>query len=190
RLRRSHSVVALTLRCCLRKRDAAFATGGAPAVVSSVSWSAVDAIRVGGTGSSPACAGTTLTRLRILPSSPDQPRMRGDDLQGGVAGKEYAGSAPHARGRPNSGSAPPRRAWISPACAGTTLHLLQRQGGRRDQPRMRGDDMHRDGTPEVRHGSAPHARGRQRVRLAQTPDMWISPACAGTTRLHPAQHRV
>src|SRR5690606_25438861 len=109
---------------------------------------------------SPACAGTTDSPHRWHVVLVDQPRMRGDDAGSSSMSFARAGSAPHARGRPEGALG--YRLWhrispacagttavflrvgrlrrISPACAGTTTSMVPTGGRTKDQPRMRGDD--------------------------------------------------
>ena len=56
--------------------------------------------RLAGTvGITPACAGKTRARLRWATSSPDHPRMRGEDFHQSENDHRDGGSPPHARGR-------------------------------------------------------------------------------------------
>ena len=70
---------------------------------------------------SPACAGTTGAGGCAVFDDRDQPRVRGDDSKCRSAAAIPDGSAPRARGRRPLPPGPREGAWISPACAGTTL---------------------------------------------------------------------
>ena len=131
----------------------------------------------------PACAGKTGFFSASGPRAKDHPRMRGEDLSGGVGGAATAGSPPHARGRLIApfGRQLPRR--ITPACAGKTMlkaiDVLRPQ----DHPRMRGEDCGGLDMGVEAAGSPPHARGRPGFRTRGSSGCRITPACAGKTRV-------
>ena len=88
----------------------------------------------------PACAGKTYTRSGMFSTTPDHPRMRGEDAHadGGHAPRD--GSPPHARGRLVLSSRKWQSPWITPACAGKTYGIPSAASSATDHPRMRGED--------------------------------------------------
>ena len=92
--------------------------------------------------------------------------MRGEDVKKTDAISWQSGSPPHARGRRGhpqpSGSQP----GITPACAGKTLRSGDQIYGRRDHPRMRGEDRLTFPASPAGRGSPPHARGRRHGDVA------------------------
>ncbi len=134
------------------------------------------------TGTTPACAGTTVAPAAASAGGRDHPRMRGDHVDHQVSLAEQRGPPPHARGPPW----PPY--WLgsqmgtTPACAGTTG--VPRRGPQieRDHPRMRGDHCLMPRTTLRRPGPPPHARGPPDGSVDQGPPTGTTPACAGTTR--------
>ncbi len=139
-------------------------------------------------GLTPACAGTSRTRLW------------------GWSGRE--GSPPRARGR-STGPAPPTHPLgLTPACAGTSRRASRHKSRKRAHPRVRGDvDGARAGGVGVR-GLTPacagtsewirststvrQCRAHPRVRGDVTGDpgpevsRGLTPACAGTSTAHSA----
>ena len=131
----------------------------------------------------PACAGKTqVWRVWWTPHG-DHPRMRGEDTYITNTRFPENGSPPHARGRRHIACTLTYDDRITPACAGktepTTLYMTNVE----DHPRMRGEDVFAPFVPPFERGSPPHARGRQ-VGLRGSPlGEWITPACAGKTKL-------
>ena len=109
----------------------------------------------------PACAGKTLRAEYSESTSPDHPRMRGEDQH--LASNVFleTGSPPHARGRRSGARRGSYRQRITPACAGKTVIRTAFARKYTDHPRMRGEDcdMHSPTLPPA--GSPPHARGRR-----------------------------
>ena len=69
----------------------------------------------------PACAGSTLERMRKRPPEWDHPRMRGEHIASSASLSSAMGSSPHARGARCDGEKAPNDKGIIPACAGSTL---------------------------------------------------------------------
>ena len=69
----------------------------------------------------PACAGKTRPMRLYIALSTDHPRMRGEDRAVMVLITAFAGSPPHARGRPMAGISECETPRITPACAGKTF---------------------------------------------------------------------
>ncbi len=129
----------------------------------------------------PACAGTTPGRRpRSRPRS-DQPRLRGDDVDGGDAEVRVQGPTPPARGRPAGRRAQRRGRGTDPACAGTTHRRPPQRRRQGDQPRLRGDDSRISVLLIVVTGPTPPARGRPPRQRPGGTKTRTNPACAGTT---------
>ncbi len=111
-------------------------------------------------GITPACAGKTNASISDRPSRRDHPRMRGEDLHVAENDGGVRGSPPHARGRLGNTHSLRSCQRITPACAGKTTTHLAGATGRRDHPRMRGEDRERSTLSARCRGSPPHARGR------------------------------
>ena len=75
-------------------------------------------------GITPACAGTTDTKEIIKGGTGDHPRMCGDHKQWQQYLRSMMGSPPHVRGPLLLVFLGIVLAGITPACAGTTLHML------------------------------------------------------------------
>ena len=91
-------------------------------------------------GNTPACAGTTFDTLMIVVAAPEHPRVRGDD-QGILYLDSIAwGTPPRARGRPTRARYRWSTSGNTPACAGTTYGGEPCGSGRKEHPRVRGDD--------------------------------------------------
>ena len=69
-------------------------------------------------GITPACAGKRPVTPALIPSSPDHPRVRGEELSKLTSSAGNGGSPPRARGRVHSGFIQVVHAGITPACAG------------------------------------------------------------------------
>ena len=129
----------------------------------------------------PACAGKTIPSASWRTTSPDHPRMRGEDRHAVNRDAKQPGSPPHARGRPDRARTQDMGLRITPACAGKTVNQSARDRSTPDHPRMRGEDLPGKKAGYYAHGSPPHARGRQPARRGSGKGQRITPACAGKT---------
>ena len=129
----------------------------------------------------PACAGKT---AKILPNAfplRDYPRVRGEDRVTKRLWPNRQGLPPRARGRPRTRRTA-REAWgTTPACAGKTPPCRTRKPGRRDYPRVRGEDPEAALEEFVIQGLPPRARGRRCRRCRSCRFSGTTPACAGKT---------
>ena len=131
------------------------------------------------TGITPACAGKMLITPPILRITGDHPRMRGENVlrvNGYMAGQ---GSPPHARGKFVRWQLVPLPPGITPACAGKMATWCNGKKGRRDHPRMRGENGIWKAAWRTGRGSPPHARGKSNRHKACQRLSGITPACAG-----------
>ena len=132
-------------------------------------------------GITPACAGTTEVCGGGGRESGDYPRVCGDDNQRRPAEAPTMGLPPRVRGRPPDGQFRGVGRGMTPACAGTTRRWRPRPAGRRDYPRVCGDDPASLTTGSGLWGLPPRVRGRPQGGLPCTVCLGITPACAGTT---------
>ena len=109
----------------------------------------------------PACAGTTGWSRSPPRTTPEDPRVCGDDVQRQVAHRRLGGRPPRVRGRPHDTAADDPSEGKTPACAGTTFWAQM-------------DYL----TPQ---GRPPRVRGRRRGLRRRVRGRGKTPACAGTT---------
>ena len=115
-------------------------------------------------GITPACAGSRAPSATIITTSPDHPRMRGEQLDGDLDRLVLD--------------------RITPACAGSSHRSARRARATQDHPRMRGEQDARHDGPLVGAGSPPHARGAGLRDGEARPGSGITPACAGSRLVH------
>ena len=111
-------------------------------------------------GTTPACAGTTSWGGLRFEQVGDDPRVRGDDHSRRRACRSLRGRPPRARGRPRDHPHRPAGRRTTPACAGTTATRPTSSPMRRDDPRVRGDDLSITPESATYRGRPPRARGR------------------------------
>ncbi len=109
----------------------------------------------------PACAGTTMTKHARNQRPLVHPRVRGDNVIGGLADVMIDGSPPRARGQRCNNPHGATQTRFTPACAGTTSGNQDETLLAEVHPRVRGDN----------------GRGVLEIRR----DFRFTPACAGTT---------
>ena len=89
------------------------------------------------------------------------------------------GSPPRVRGKAFSMISPISRARITPACAGKSILQLGNNFRRWDHPRVCGEKRELDEIAEKGEGSPPRVRGKGLNWPQITPEVRITPACAG-----------
>ena len=89
----------------------------------------------------------------------DHPRMCGDHTPLYQHYVHHQGSPPHVRGPLDMYHPPINFPGITPACAGTTVHIFRITVRIRDHPRMCGDHIMIVERMPLRGGSPPHVRG-------------------------------
>ena len=87
----------------------------------------------------PAYAGSTAPSARRSSSKEDHPRIRGEHKSAPTGHTPRDGSSPHTRGAHRRRRTPNQNHRIIPAYAGSTTRCLQRNSGRADHPRIRGE---------------------------------------------------
>ena len=127
----------------------------------------------------PACAGKSSVRQRVLLSLWDYPRMCGEKTGFGKSAFTKSGSPPHVRGKGERKTGKTRRVGITPACAGKRMHQWCRKIANWDHPRMCGEKplgLAPAGWPS---GSPPHVRGKVDEEHIAEGRIRITPAYAG-----------
>ncbi len=157
-----------------------------------------------GTGTTPACAGTTRRGSAAPPSGRDHPRVRGDHRTMAWMCGCQPGPPPRARGPRLPLGRQQGPAGTTPACAGTTSSPSTWTARPEDHPRVRGDHVHRHRGVETVSGTTPACAGTTIPRAVMTVSSpgppprargprprdgprgagpGTTPACAGTTRV-------
>ena len=109
----------------------------------------------------PACAGKSLiSDLYTLPGQ-DHPRMCGEKCKWAQLSRQLKGSPPHVRGKASAKPPPPPGSWITPACAGKSIHRATARDDGGDHPRMCGEKLLRSAPILSPPGSPPHVRGKE-----------------------------
>ena len=119
----------------------------------------------GGSGLTPACAGTSPGDARLRLADGAHPRVRGDVRCEPVQVGGVEGSPPRARGRLPAVSSAASARGLTPACAGTSCAPSCRHPEPRAHPRVRGDVWPYVASQLELLGSPPRARGRHRLAV-------------------------
>ena len=130
-------------------------------------------------GITPACAGNSHRDSPLGRRIRDHPRLRGEQIAGGLADLTREGSPPLARGTVTTCPRERKYAGITPACAGNSPeqpHCLLRK---KDHPRLRGEQSMGRLQGRNQAGSPPLARGTDFERRYGRAYRGITPACAG-----------
>ena len=129
----------------------------------------------------PACAGNTLTAIRVTRLTGDHPRVCGEHPSTRTVRAFTIGSSPRVRGTLEVVHLAGEYPGIIPACAGNTLigrGALPRSG---DHPRVCGEHPGGHEVEWDRSGSSPRVRGTPRQHDRARERRGIIPACAGNT---------
>ena len=138
--------------------------------------------RASGLGITPAYAGKSHKVRLQAPGRWDHPRVCGEELMTRSAAPAGAGSPPRMRGRGCviHFSCPPY--GITPAYAGKSAGGHGGQSGRRDHPRVCGEEAPNEKPVERTPGSPPRMRGRVASACSSVIPARITPAYAGKRR--------
>ena len=131
----------------------------------------------------PAGAGNTMPPSRPATAPAVHPRWRGEHDTGVDVLQGFGGSSPLARGtqdRARHGRAHHR---FIPAGAGNTYSSQRSRSLSAVHPRWRGEHLTVLGSPSMRSGSSPLARGTHIVVDPHIPSMRFIPAGAGNTAM-------
>ena len=129
----------------------------------------------------PACAGSTNGSEERLVYNEDHPRLRGEYSSRCQTFQKLPGSPPLARGVPVADIVAACDKRITPACAGSTIKQKMSGFPRQDHPRLRGEYVLDYKYKRGEVGSPPLARGVHLMWYPCLPQVWITPACAGST---------
>ena len=91
------------------------------------------------------------------------------------------GSPPRVRGKHWDKAWHGLKERITPACAGKTFKEVGACAGKKDHPRVCGENYGLQGSPWCQEGSPPRVRGKLLAWWTQDPNYRITPACAGKT---------
>ena len=132
----------------------------------------------------PACAGNSPTSTTSSTTSPDHPRVCGEQIAMDINWMHFTGSSPRVRGTVSR-----LHRWligrrIIPACAGNSGTGHERASPDPDHPRVCGEQHGPCMRLTVRAGSSPRVRGTAIKALHHRMPSRIIPACAGN-RDHP-----
>src|SRR5699024_3931308 len=112
-------------------------------------------------GTTPACAGSTPSRVMARHCAGDHPRVRGEHPPASHSSHSPVGPPPRTRGAPGAARPAPPVRGTTPACAGSTSRSL-------------GQNLGKLGPP-------PRARGAPTGHRGRTSRGGTTPACAGST---------
>ena len=129
----------------------------------------------------PACAGNSILLALQNSLAKDHPRVCGE--QENIRGQhgKGLGSPPRVRGTANAAHCFHVAGRITPACAGNRPPPWAENGGRKDHPRVCGEQSNLISPVSMVQGSPPRVRGTDHA-LAQNAMLdRITPACAGNS---------
>ena len=127
----------------------------------------------------PACAGNSIPQHTCPPCKWDHPRLRGEQCFSPGRLAAGIGSPPLARGTANRNQCRRCPRGITPACAGNRRISSPYKRGKKDHPRLRGEQHHGTHIQNMPRGSPPLARGTVLHSARLPPCGGITPACAG-----------
>ncbi len=133
-------------------------------------------------GTIPACAGSRGTVGRRSSGWWDHPRVRGEQPAERVRGQGRLGPSPRARGADGRSQRTQLDTGTIPACAGSSQPRGGSRSGRRDHPRVRGEQSLGNLASGVAGGPSPRARGAVRDQRPAVHLVGTIPACAGSSR--------
>ena len=107
--------------------------------------------------------------------------MCGEQLRFTTQGKPLVGSPPRVRGTVELGGPGSTRSRITPACAGNRRRKTPSASGKRDHPRVCGEQPSPSSTTQQARGSPPRVRGTEFGDSNVYQAGRITPACAGNS---------
>ena len=113
-------------------------------------------------GITPACAGNSRAAHQSRGHGGDHPRLRGEQRNCPAHKLSDTGSPPLARGTVAAFLCSVHLLRITPACAGNSILIIGRKNGKRDHPRLRGEQTLVNPNMEIDEGSPPLARGTEK----------------------------
>ena len=140
---------------------------------------------VRGSGTIPACAGSSGAGSGRRAGARDHPRVRGEQCTPRAAAVFLQGPSPRARGAEHPRLRGRRHGGTIPACAGSRSSASSTPRSTRDHPRVRGEQPEGQDEPQRWLGPSPRARGAEVRRVAQHLLDGTIPACAGSRSRSP-----
>ena len=132
-------------------------------------------------GITPACAGKTDYAQALPASSEDHPRVCGENPVANKLHDIFRGSPPRVRGKRTDYVLRIEHRRITPACAGKTVPFVKQRKCKEDHPRVCGENWIIARKVTIRPGSPPRVRGKLFCLTPTSPQIGITPACAGKT---------
>ena len=129
----------------------------------------------------PACAGKTNDEEGKGLIQKDHPRVCGENVPFSLFGTRNLGSPPRVRGKPGQFCHTLSLCRITPACAGKTHMRYSMCVGRKDHPRVCGENIATAMALKCGEGSPPRVRGKPKTYNRNCVSYRITPACAGKT---------
>ena len=108
----------------------------------------------------PACAGKTHKSHLGALMVEEHPRVRGENLIGPYSLSLTRGTSPRARGKPYVKTPTPKADRNIPACAGKTRVWWEGALGKKEHPRVRGENGLSQSLLNTKGGTSPRARGK------------------------------
>ena len=133
------------------------------------------------TGLIPARAGKTRAVKRSRSASTAHPRVYGENSDSPSTSLWRYGSSPRVRGKQNTGNNNVSSVGLIPACTGKTVILLACLVTNWAHPRVCGENLTFQNTPELVPGSSPRVRGKLTDAHEGDIEAGLIPACAGKT---------
>ena len=136
-------------------------------------------------GITPACAGKRLLPCCFWRLHRDHPRVCGEKRTRQAVWTQCGGSPPRVRGKVVLLLVGWLLSGITPACAGKSVWQRLRPEPARDHPRVCGEKVTTASPEGGRRGSPPRVRGKVSCHCWITPQLGITPACAGKRLCYP-----
>ena len=127
----------------------------------------------------PACAGKSGMKFRLLSLFRDHPRVCGEKGNGRPKLPAGEGSPPRVRGKVTDKSAHLNITGITPACAGKSRDKRRPSARFEDHPRVCGEKSYLQTNMSLDVGSPPRVRGKEPDNHRRRDRDGITPACAG-----------
>ena len=129
----------------------------------------------------PACAGNSSIAKIELDKRKDHPRVCGEQLSPGYPLPLRRGSPPRVRGTAFFANRSKYASRITPACAGNRPSMAPSENTVRDHPRVCGEQKMNIHIGGMQLGSPPRVRGTENPQKVVSPEIGITPACAGNS---------
>ena len=129
----------------------------------------------------PACAGNSSLDGIEGEFEQNHPRVCGEQLSPGYPLPLRRGSPPRVRGTAFFANRSKYASRITPACAGNRPSMAPSENTVRDHPRVCGEQKMNIHIGGMQLGSPPRVRGTENPQKVVSPEIGITPACAGNS---------